>query len=170
MSPIDVCIICCIFRDSGLSRAESGLDRELVETFSEFLSRTIDAYKDSLSLSELFRVYEGLLQLSIQDPSLGTLIDTLSDSLLHRIRSGEELCRDFPIADFIDTYMEEIDEPILTNMSNWTLKRVQYFRANPSLEERRDVGEGILAVQKCFDYCKIKEPNIEFIDAVRKYI
>jgi len=170
MSPADVCVISSIFRESELHRAENGIDTELVKTFSDFLNRTLSIFTESLSLTELFQLYVQLLHLSSTEPEVVPERDHVSRSLTSRIRNGEELPIDFPTLEFVDTYIEDMDECILNTLSRWALRSVYRYRRESNPTDSSELTANLLAIQKGYDYKKISPPSKEFIDAIRIFI
>ena len=168
LSPSDTCLVTVAFRDSGLSRAESGIDSELVETFAELLERLLRLNCESLCLVELCSFHADLFRVSVQDRAFVPYRDRVASALVTRVREQERLPDSFPVLSFLDTFMQDVDEKILENLSKWFLE--QTSRAPMQTKDLDPVlVDTALEIQRCYDTLKVHQSD-QFIRAVRRLV
>jgi len=168
LSPADVFLLSVSFDQSGLSRMDSGIHRDLVATFAELLDRVMRLNCEHLCLSELCSLYTDLLRISVSEQAFVPHRDRVGETLLTRVRQQEEIPRNFPMLLFVETFMQDLDAETLDNLSTWLLRQSQTCPSatgNPHPE----LVEIALAMQGCFDTLKLR-PSERFISAVRKLV
>ncbi len=168
MSPSDVCLLITHFEQSNLTGADSGLDPVLIQTFSELLEKIMKINCDCLCLTDLFTTYVDLLQASTADRSYVNPRERFAHALLSRMRASEEVPQNFPVVQFLDSFVGEIDSPILETLSQWACKSVHRI-SSPVINPPHGFVDSFLAIQDAFHSRKIPVSDL-FISAVRKLV
>ena len=169
-SPVDVCIISVLFHASSIRQPLIGVDRGLLDTFTEALSRTEEAYLATLSLQDCMNLYRELLECSVSLPGLRDSCRTVQRALAAMIRSDCDLPKGVAIDVLLDTIGEEVDTEILQTVTRAIVSRIpKASRNGVQSPETNRLAKEILAIQYAFAQREIPVSD-DFIEAVRKFI
>jgi hypothetical protein len=166
-SPIDVVIIAAISQNTSILTPKIGIDLNLVHCFEEFIKRSFTVFSDVLSLTELFRLYCELLDLSLVNDLLSPYRVQFGAALTRRIKANERIPDQFAVPEFLDAFTSDLDEEIMNPVSACVLKRIKSSEVL-SLQDKYFV-ETLLSVDSACARARLK-PSSDFVEAVKLFI
>ena len=159
----DLGLILSIYKSGYGAGVFSGVDVGLLKTFEETLDRGLCASFEVLSLPDLLKIYIELVQISVSSPQLDVSFANAGRAILSRVRDGEAIPMSFPVGRFLDVFRTDLDEGVLTAVSEHMLHKVKLGR------QRSELSSDLVALEQAYVASKC-QVSLSFIESVRIFV